>query len=185
MTNYFAQCQTTNEARNLYRQLCHAHHPDLHPENANATQEMQDINAQYDAFCQATRPEEMRQRAKQHQWRDPTESDFGEAFAQDVRVREAIERIIRLEGISIEVCGVWVWVSGDTKPVKDQLKQAHYQWSPKKAMWYFAGKPASPWAKGDWTIDDIRNEYGSTRIKQPDRKDQDQARAPQLQLRSA
>ena len=34
----------------------------------------------------------------------------------------AIETLEEVEGISLEVCGSWLWVDGDTKPVKDLIK---------------------------------------------------------------
>ena len=40
------------------------------------------------------------------------------------------------EGIEIEVCGSWVWVSGDTKPHKERLKALGFCWHSKKHCWY-------------------------------------------------
>lgn len=178
MYRYFNCCQSTQDARTLYRHLCKSHHPDLHPDNPNATKEMQAINAEYDLFCKTFRPEEMRQRAKENKWKEPTQDDFDAAWQADIRVREAIEKIIRLSGLEIEVCGVWVWVGGSTRENKDALKAAGYHWAPKKARWYFAGKPASPWARGAWTMDDIRDYHGSTRVHAP----KEEAHAPDLDL---
>ena len=30
----------------------------------------------------------------------------------------------------------WVWVSGDTKPIKDDLKELGFRWSPRRKEWY-------------------------------------------------
>lgn len=38
--------------------------------------------------------------------------------------------------IEIELVGSWIWVSGNTYPVKEQLKEAGIFWAGKKKKWY-------------------------------------------------
>lgn len=80
----------------------------------------------------------------------------------DERIREAIEKIITLDGLEIEICGLWVWVGGETKKHKDALKAAGYKWAIKKVKWYFAGVPAGGFRQFD--MDEIRRRYGSQRV---------------------
>jgi hypothetical protein len=82
--------------------------------------------------------------------------------ALDERIREAIEKIITLEGLEIEICGLWVWVGGETRKHKDALKAAGYHWAIKKLRWYFAGVPAGGFRPFD--MDEIRRRYGSQRV---------------------
>lgn len=72
--------------------------------------------------------------------------------------------MIGLAGISIEVCGAWVWVTGDTKDHKDTLKAAGYWWAPKKTAWYFRPPDHKSRNKGEWDLDKIRDTYGSTSV---------------------
>jgi hypothetical protein len=65
--------------------------------------------------------------------------DYTDAAAVDERIPEAIEKIVTLEGLEIEICGLWVWVGGTTRPHKQELKAAGYSWAPQKEKWYFAG----------------------------------------------
>ena len=51
--------------------------------------------------------------------------------------RAVIMQIIRLAGLEIELCGAWLWVSGETRAHKDALKAAGLRWSAKKSMWYW------------------------------------------------
>ena len=30
----------------------------------------------------------------------------------------------------------WCWVSGDTKPIKEDLKELGFRWSPRRKQWY-------------------------------------------------
>lgn len=69
-------------------------------------------------------------------------------------------------GLMVEVCGLWIWVSGDTKSHKDILKAAAYLWSPKKSMWYFRplkarSKKRFAANKSEWSMDQIRQTFGT------------------------
>lgn len=46
--------------------------------------------------------------------------------------RAAIEQIIHLDGITIELVGYWTWVTGNTFPVKQTLKTAGFLFAHKK-----------------------------------------------------
>ncbi len=71
-------------------------------------------------------------------------------------------KIVMLEGIEIEVCGLWVWVSGKTGLYRDEFKAAGYRWASKKARWYFAGAPAGGYRIFD--MGEIRERYGSREV---------------------
>ncbi|HAX17356.1 MAG TPA: molecular chaperone DnaJ, partial [Actinobacteria bacterium] len=80
--------------------------------------------------------------------------------------REAINAIIHLPGIEIEICGSWVWVSGNTKQYKDIFKANNYHWASKKIMWYFRPEEyKQTFNKKSQSMDYIRNKYGSERIQ--------------------
>ena len=76
----------------------------------------------------------------------------------------ALNAIVLCAGLDIEVCGAWVWVSGNTKPHKETLKGAHYRWAPKKRMWYFRPEDWKSASRGGTDIDDIRETYGSLKV---------------------
>lgn len=73
-----------------------------------------------------------------------------------------------MPGIIVELCGSWVWVSGNTYGVKESLKQLGFRFSSKKKMWYFHEDKADISYCGrrkEKTMADIRNKYGSTSVK--------------------
>jgi curved DNA-binding protein CbpA len=160
---FFTTCLDEQQIKDEYRRLCRLHHPDLHtagcsPEQtAAATRKMQEINAAYSiAMDQAVR------RAKPNF----TESQYDASATVAELIRQAIEAIIRFDNISIEICGAWVWVSGDTRPIKEALKDAGYKWAPRKdgQPWYFAGVPSMN-RRRKYSLDEIRNRYGSERVE--------------------
>lgn len=73
-------------------------------------------------------------------------------------------------GLDIEICGAWVWVSGDTKPHKETLKAAGYRWASKKKKWYYRPEGWKSSSRGKWSMDKIRTYHGSTT---PNRTEQD------------
>ena len=161
---FFDGCKTSEDVRNEYRRLCKLWHPDLGPREdvEKRTQVMQEINAAYARASATYRQEEMRDKARQRNRPEPTQQDYTDAAAVDERIRAAIEKIITLEGLEIEICGLWVWVGGTTRPHKHELKAAGYSWAAQKGKWYFAGVPAGGFRAFD--MDEIRDRYGSQRV---------------------
>lgn len=53
---------------------------------------------------------------------------------------EFIEAISNMEDVYYNIEGTWMWVSGNTKPHREELKKFGLRWAPKKQKWY--KKPA-------------------------------------------
>lgn len=65
--------------------------------------------------------------------------------------------------LEITLAGCWLWVSGQTYPVKEHLKKMGFTWCSKKKMWSW--KPEGQkrrWTKEAWEIDEIYAKYGRT-----------------------
>ncbi len=82
----------------------------------------------------------------------------------DEALREALQKIIHLQGIEIEICGSWIWISGNTYQHKAAIKAAGYTWSKNKSMWYFHNGEYRRGSRKTYTMDDIRFKYGSTEV---------------------
>lgn len=50
---------------------------------------------------------------------------------------DAIASITAYDGLTIELRGVWVWVSGETQRHHVALKGAGFKFAPKKKMWFW------------------------------------------------
>jgi len=123
-----------------------------HPDKGGSTEMMQAVNAAYD-FMQA------------NYGTVPNSESGAEGYGD--RLNDAINAIIHLRGLSIEVCGLWVWVSGDTRTHKEALKAAGYFWASKQFMWYVRpAEQAGSRKNGGKAIDEIRSKYGSVAVKQ-------------------
>ena len=71
--------------------------------------------------------------------------------------------IVQSLHLKAEVTGVWLWVYGDTKPVKETLKANGFRWASGKKLWYFAAVPSSG-RRGGKDMQYIRTKYGTVRI---------------------
>ena len=76
---------------------------------------------------------------------------------------EILNDLIKYEGLKIEICGLWLWVSGDTKPIKETLKAHGLRYSKNKGAWYLNTTGYVKWFKGRkaWSMNEIRSAYGS------------------------
>ena len=77
---------------------------------------------------------------------------------------DIIDKIINLN-VDIEICGTWIWISGNTYNVKNELKAADFKWARNKKMWYWHNGEYKKKSKKKYSINDIRNKYGSEKIK--------------------
>ena len=133
MTRYFDTCATLDDLKKAYRTLCKELHPDANP-GRDTTALFQDLAAQYEKAFERLRY--IRTRADGTTYtRDTTET------AQDFP--RAVSAIISLAGIDIEICGSFIWVSGDTYTHRATLKALQYRYCAKKRMWYYDTDPVN------------------------------------------
>lgn len=155
--NYFTGCADLQALKARYRELAKQYHPDLHPELGDEV--MKAINAEYDAMAARLShvAPDGRTEATAEQARDA--ADMATAY------REAVYKIIHLDGLEIELCGAWLWVSGDTYKHRDALKAAGYKWASKKKMWaWHPDEAACGHSRRRPDMGYIRAKYGSERI---------------------
>lgn len=152
---WFNECLTMEDVKDTYKKLAKKHHPDLGGDNAT----MQEIKKEY-AFASA----------KVLKGANLSQEETDSAIHNSEEYRKAIEAIIYLEGIEIEVVGFWIWVTGDTYPVKSILKEAGFFFASKKKMWYYRAEEYKCFRGGKNSMDDIRNKYGSEPIRSIKRK---------------
>lgn len=142
--------QTLSELKATYRKLSMKFHPDL----GGSESEMKALNNEYDI-----RFEELKFAYNEPLKEDRQTSEMAEDY------RNIIEAIITLEGIEIEICGNWIWVSGNTKEHKDTFKSLNFKWAKKKMMWFWRADEYKSYNRKTSSMDDIRSKYGSNGVK--------------------
>ena len=71
---------------------------------------------------------------------------------------------MNMSGVELELCGSWLWATGNTYPYKDALKSAGYHWSKNKQAWYWHEAGYAKHGKKSFTLDQIRDMHGSEKI---------------------
>ncbi len=151
---YFNDCNTLEEVKALYKKLALENHPD----RGGSTEVMQEINTEY-AFATARIVSGSNMNA------EDTEQQI--RFSEEYR--KIIEQIIHLPGIVIELVGLWIWVTGKTKPVHKELSAAKLFYASKKKAWYYRSDHLKAKRGSKKSLDEIRNKYGSEVVKNKDR----------------
>ena len=143
MKNYFENCENMDQAKKLFRELAMANHPD----RGGDTETMKEINRQWESFC-----------------RNPKFGRTDDEADEAILYAEILEKLVILNGITIELVGSWIWVSGNTYPVRGQIKDAGLFFSNPKKMWYY--RPAEHKSRNfrSMEIEQIRAKYGSKEI---------------------
>ena len=91
----------------------------------------------------------------------------GETYQKEVKetteeFTTLIGELIAMDGITVEACGTWLWVSGATKAHKEALKACGFRYAAKKQKWYKAPEGTKHFkGKKTWTMQQIRDVYGS------------------------
>ncbi|MFA5240510.1 MAG: J domain-containing protein [Phycisphaerae bacterium] len=132
---------TPESIKAAYRKACSQYHPDRNPAGLEM---MKLVNQAYEALKDTTG--------------ESTITIDSASYGQEIC--NALNAIIDLD-LTVELCGAWAWVSGNTKDHKDVLKSNGFKWAPKKLMWYFRPADSKTFSRGKKTMDEIRSAYGS------------------------
>ena len=159
--NYFADCKTIEQIKKQYRKLAQQYHPD-HNRETDTNKIMADINSQYEKFRY------QKFTATNHE----TKKEYEQTFDPFDGYRELIDQLIKLQGIQIELCGSWLWITGETKQYKDTLKELNLKFSGKKCAWYWKPGTYRKKSKKELNLDEIRNLYGSNRVNREEQREQ-------------
>lgn len=149
---YFANVKTLDQLKAEYRRLCMKHHPDRGGDTAT----MQEINDEHDRLFEILKAQQNAAADADKTGRTQRTTETAEEF------REILDLLLKLDGLKVELCGCWLWISGETMKHKYQLRAAGCRWSSGKRMWYWRHpEDGSRWHRGNRTIAEIRSRYGS------------------------
>ncbi|KAB7884614.1 hypothetical protein [Poseidonibacter ostreae] len=133
------------EAKKIYKKLARKLHPDV----GGSEEEFKALNAIYTDLIEH-------------------KIYFSNDIKIDIELEKIISLILHFENIIIELVGSWIWVSGDTKEIKEKLKELGFKWASKKKKWYYGEmKGRNPNQK---SMDEIKSKYGCETLKKENKK---------------
>lgn len=148
---FFEKITDMKELKKAYKQWAMKLHPDL----GGSEDEFKAMSQEYEVCFKDIKAGIKRETGSKNINLDDTDDGY----------REVINALLNME-VNVELCGEWLWIDGDTKPHKDELKALGCKWAGKKQKWYW--KPG--WMKmrhnrKEKTMDEIRAKYGSVNVR--------------------
>jgi hypothetical protein len=144
---YFAHCKTLDAVKAEYKKL--AQQWLVYGDNPGDATLFDAIEQEYLLISQ---------RPKFKQMAEEVQQEF-------IGFPNIVKSLVKL-GLDLEMCGSWLWISGDTISCKEELKEMGLRYSPNKKMWYY--RPV--WSRSNnsspTSLDYIRRKYGSDTVEQ-------------------
>ena len=138
---HFRSIEGINEAKKIYKELARQLHPDV----GGDTEMFKMLNTVYTHILE-------------------NGLNFLDDAQFDLELEKVISKILHFENIIIEVVGSWIWLSGNTKQIKDDLKELGFRWRSKKKMWSY-GEMKGKRNHKEQNIDTIKAKYGCQTVQ--------------------
>lgn len=147
---YFDGLKLENEIKARYKELAKKHHPDL----GGCAETMKEINNEYEKAITGM-----------YETSGKSITEIEELLKKDALLREKLNGIITIEDLIIEICGSWLWITGNTKEHKDKLKSLQFFWAQKKCAWYWRSEENRSFNRKAMSLDEIRQKHGSFSVE--------------------
>lgn len=141
----FKGVEGINEAKKIYKRLAKKLHPDMVGGNE---EEFKALNAIYNDLIEH-------------------KIYFSNDIKIDIELEKIISLILHFENITIELIGSWIWVSGDTKEIKEKLKELGFKWASRKKQWYYGEMKGRN--HKEKSLDEIKAKYGCETLKKKEK----------------
>ena len=145
-STFFYQCRTLREVKQKYKELAMNHHPD----RGGDTVTMQNINFEYELIVN-----------------NPFFNFSGQSEPEKesyLKFPKILEKLIHLD-LVIEICGQWVWISGNTYANREYLRKNGFYFARNKQVWYWRPVEYSSSNRKPLEMDKIRALYGSDTVE--------------------
>lgn len=153
MRKFFENIRSLDELKHSYKDLARRYHPDL----GGDLETMQAINSEYDKMLEYFAKHGSRTE------REKAAAEVPEKF------RDIIAKLLTLPYIQIEIIGGWIWLSGNTALYLRKIQSLGFLYSKKQKRYYLPDETTGGRRGSRYTMDDIRNIYGSQIIDNPSR----------------
>ena len=148
MMKYFVNIETIEELKKAYKELAKKLHPDL----GGNKEKFQEMNNEYDLLFKSLKANKKANKTK---------------VKDNDNFKDIINELIKYNELTIEIIGSWLWISGNTYPLRDMIKNLGLLWSIGRKNWYYTADNIehnnTHYKKK--TYDELKQSYGYTKIK--------------------
>ena len=144
---FFNNIETLEDLKKEYRKLIFK----LHPDKGGSEEDFKAMKNEYDELF-----------VRLQKGKNATHFEKKEDINQ---YKDIIEKLIHFEDITIDIVGSWIWLGGNTKPYKDDIKTLGFMWSSKHKKWFFNGDNKKRRIRNKKTYEEIKDEYGCKSYK--------------------
>jgi len=145
----FAKATTAEEVKAIYKKLAMKYHPD----RGGDVEIMKAVNSLYDEYFERLKHVHKTKDGKRYE----KETNETSSMFKDI-----IDKLLRMNGVEIEIIGCFIWVSGNTKPHKEEIKALGFRWHSKKKVWYKAPDGYRKKSRKTYSMETIRTMYGTS-----------------------
>lgn len=146
--NYFENVTTAEELKKRYHELV----KELHPDNGGNAADFVQMKQQFEKLSHSNIWNTHKTMNGKTYEKENTQAP--EEFS------DMIEKLFKFENITIEILGSWIWVTGNTRNYKDQLKELGFLFSSKKSAWYFNGDTKKRRSFSKFSYSDLQKHWG-------------------------
>ena len=147
---YFSGLESIEELRKAFHRFCLS----MHPDKGGKHEDFIDMKNEYDALIKnASIKEGADAFAGNREKRYTYESESALA--------RMIERLLTIPNITIEICGSWLWITGDTFSNHSRLSDFGCKFSGSKQKWYWTANLKPGKFRARYSMAKIRAKFGS------------------------
>lgn len=146
---FFTECKTAEELKAAYKKAVRQYHPDLNPGIDDSI--IKAVNAEYDA---------MWARLKNIHTSASGETYTKETNEAPEQFRDIINDLMKCDGLTIDLVGAWIWVTGNTYQHKETIKANGFKWASRKKAWYWHRDEDGSKNRREMTLDEIKSLHG-------------------------
>lgn len=162
---YFTDCKTPQDIKARFRELVLKFHPDRNPGDPQANAKTAQVIDAYHAALRGAH-------GTTFVGTDDKVRTYTYNAKREVELAEMIQAAVAIGmvGVTIEVIGSWLWVHGDTKPYKSELKAAGFRWHSKRVSWYYRPAGYSTQYNARMSLGELAYVYGSRVVASDDER---------------
>jgi hypothetical protein len=142
---------TVDSIKKQYKKLAFQYHPDV----GGDVETMKAINIEYE--------QALKELGKMNNKNYGVDSEF-------INIIDSLIKL-KMKNVEIEICGWFVYVTGNTKPYKDALKSLKLWFNSQKSAWYYKPSWYRKKDKKVWSMEEIRTVFGSQIVNNGRRED--------------